>query len=109
MTTPIGIKLSRLWLRKAVIGEQSLIMILCLTHLCFALSLNSKLPLPPSPNDDKNNNIHIQNSQLHHQTKQYLISTGLAIVTGLKYPSRTAIAMLTELYTPYSEQFSLQA
>ncbi|KAL7438991.1 hypothetical protein ACHAXM_006501 [Skeletonema potamos] len=33
----------------------------------------------------------------------------LAIVTGLKYPSRTAIAMLTELYTPYSEQFSLQA
>mmetsp|Transcript_14747 Transcript_14747/g.22176 ORF Transcript_14747/g.22176 Transcript_14747/m.22176 type:complete len:282 (-) Transcript_14747:2755-3600(-) len=33
----------------------------------------------------------------------------LAIVTGLKYPSRTAISMLTELYTPYSEQFALQA
>jgi len=34
---------------------------------------------------------------------------GIAVVTGLKYPSRTAIQMLSELYTPYSEQFSLQA
>ncbi|KAL7541744.1 hypothetical protein ACHAXR_011636 [Thalassiosira sp. AJA248-18] len=33
----------------------------------------------------------------------------IAIVTGLKYPSRTAIQMLTELYPPYSEKFSLQA
>jgi len=32
----------------------------------------------------------------------------LAVVTGLKYPSRTAVQMLTELYPPYSEQFSLQ-
>jgi len=35
--------------------------------------------------------------------------TGLAVVTGLKYPSRTAIQMLVDLYTPYSEKFSLQA
>lgn len=33
----------------------------------------------------------------------------IAVVTGLKYPSRTAISMLTELHPPYSEQFSLQA
>ncbi|KAL7548258.1 hypothetical protein ACHAWF_011548 [Thalassiosira exigua] len=33
----------------------------------------------------------------------------LAVVTGLKYPSRTAIQMLADLYPPYSEQFSLQA
>jgi hypothetical protein len=32
----------------------------------------------------------------------------LAVVTGLKYPSRTAIQMLAELYPPYSEKFSLQ-
>jgi len=33
----------------------------------------------------------------------------LAVVCGLKYPSRTAIQMLAELYPPYSDQFSLQA
>jgi hypothetical protein len=33
----------------------------------------------------------------------------LAVVTGLKYPSRTAIQMLNDLYTPYSQQFGLQA
>jgi len=33
----------------------------------------------------------------------------LAVVTGLKYPSRTAIQMITDLYQPYSEKFSLQA
>lgn len=33
----------------------------------------------------------------------------IAVITGLKYPSRTAIQMLTDLYTPYSEQFGLQA
>mmetsp|Transcript_44339 Transcript_44339/g.94386 ORF Transcript_44339/g.94386 Transcript_44339/m.94386 type:complete len:210 (+) Transcript_44339:3-632(+) len=33
----------------------------------------------------------------------------IAVVTGLKYPSRTAISMLTELHPPYSDQFSLQA
>lgn len=38
-----------------------------------------------------------------------LFNTGIAVITGLKYPSRTAIQMLTDLYTPYSEQFSLQA
>lgn len=31
----------------------------------------------------------------------------LAVITGLKYPSRVAIQMLTELYKPYSEQFAL--
>lgn len=36
-------------------------------------------------------------------------SKGLAIVTGLKYPSRTAIQMLNDLYPPYSQQFGLQA
>ncbi len=35
-------------------------------------------------------------------------NTGLAVVTGLKYPSRTAIQMLSQLYPPYMEQFSLQ-
>lgn len=34
---------------------------------------------------------------------------GLAVVTGLKYPSRTAIQMLNDLYSPYSQQFGLQA
>jgi hypothetical protein len=53
--------------------------------------------------------IYIQNSTTSSSLNKSQISTGLAIVTGLKYPSRTAIAMLTELYTPYSEQFSLQA
>lgn len=83
--------------------------ILCLIYLCFALSslLFPKLPLPPSPNYDKMITYKIQ--QLHHHQQQITNSTGLAIVTGLKYPSRTAIAMLTELYTPYSEQFALQA
>mmetsp|Transcript_21106 Transcript_21106/g.44009 ORF Transcript_21106/g.44009 Transcript_21106/m.44009 type:complete len:285 (-) Transcript_21106:273-1127(-) len=33
----------------------------------------------------------------------------IAVVTGLKYPSRTAISLLTELHPPYSSQFSLQA
>jgi len=33
----------------------------------------------------------------------------LAVITGLKYPSRTAIQMITDLYSPYSEQFGLQA
>ena len=33
---------------------------------------------------------------------------GLALVTGLKYPSRTAIQMLADLHPPYSEQFHLQ-
>jgi len=33
----------------------------------------------------------------------------IAVVTGLKYPSRTAISLLTELHPPYSTQFSLQA
>ena len=37
-----------------------------------------------------------------------LKNSGLAVITGLKYPSRTAIQMLTELYPPYSEQFGLQ-
>jgi len=32
----------------------------------------------------------------------------LAVVTGLKYPSRTAIQMLADLHPPYSEQFHLQ-
>lgn len=46
-----------------------------------------------------------------HQVIYGADSEGLciAVVTGLKYPSRTAIQMLTELYTPYSEQFALQA
>lgn len=30
-------------------------------------------------------------------------------MTGLKYPSRTAIQMLSELYPEYAQQFSLQA
>lgn len=30
-------------------------------------------------------------------------------MTGLKYPSRTAIQMLTELYPEYAQKFSLQA
>lgn len=34
---------------------------------------------------------------------------GLAVVTGLQYPSRTAIQMLNDLYVPYSQQFGLQA
>jgi len=34
---------------------------------------------------------------------------GLAVVTGLKYPSRVAIQMLSELYPQYSSQFGLQA
>ena len=34
--------------------------------------------------------------------------TGLAVVTGLKYPSRTAVQMLSELYAPYNEKFALQ-
>lgn len=33
----------------------------------------------------------------------------IAVVTGLKYPSRTAIQMLAELYPEYAPQFSLQA
>jgi len=33
---------------------------------------------------------------------------GLAVVTGLKYPSRTAVQMLSELYAPYNEKFALQ-
>jgi len=33
----------------------------------------------------------------------------LAVVTGLQYPSRTAIAMLNELYPEYAQQFALQA
>ena len=33
----------------------------------------------------------------------------LAIVTGLSYKTTTAITMLTDLYTPYSAQFSLQS
>lgn len=46
-----------------------------------------------------------------HQVIYGADSDGLciAVVTGLKYPSRTAIQMLTELYPPYSEKFSLQA
>ena len=36
-------------------------------------------------------------------------ATGLAVITGLKYPSRTAVQMLAELYPSYSEQFALQA
>ena len=39
----------------------------------------------------------------------HIIITGLAVITGLKYPSRTAIQMLSELYPPYSSQFALQA
>ena len=31
------------------------------------------------------------------------------MVTGLQYPSRTAIAMLNELYPEYAQQFALQA
>ena len=34
---------------------------------------------------------------------------GLAVITGLRYPSRVAIQMLVELYPPYSDQFGLQA
>lgn len=46
-----------------------------------------------------------------HQVIYGADSDGLciAVVTGLKYPSRTAIQMLTELHPPYSTQFSLQA
>lgn len=33
----------------------------------------------------------------------------LAVITGLKYPSRVAITMLTELYGEFSEKFGLQA
>jgi len=44
-------------------------------------------------------------NQLHQQHQL----PGLAVVTGLKYPSRTAIQMLTELHPPYSEEFSLHA
>lgn len=33
----------------------------------------------------------------------------LAVITGLQYPSRVAIQMLTELYGQFSEQFGLQA
>jgi len=33
----------------------------------------------------------------------------LAVVTGFKYPSRVAIAMLTELYSQFSDQYRLQA
>ncbi|KAL7464575.1 hypothetical protein ACHAXS_004913 [Conticribra weissflogii] len=33
----------------------------------------------------------------------------LAVITGKKYASRAAIKMLQDLYTPYSEQFGLQA
>lgn len=36
-------------------------------------------------------------------------TTGLAVITGLKYPSRVAIQALIELYGKYSEQFGLQA
>jgi len=32
----------------------------------------------------------------------------IAVVTGLNYASRTACQMLTELYSPYSDQFHLQ-
>lgn len=32
----------------------------------------------------------------------------IVVVTGLKYPSRTAIQMLTELYPPYAEKFRIQ-
>ena len=42
-------------------------------------------------------------------TSSYRNRIGLAVVTGLKYPSRTAIQMLNDLYSPYSQQFSLQA
>jgi len=46
-----------------------------------------------------------------HQVVYGADSDGLciAVVVGLKYPNRTAIQMLTDLYTPYSEKFSLQA
>jgi len=46
-----------------------------------------------------------------HQVVYGADSDGLciAVVTGLKYPSRTAIQMLSELYPEYSKQFSLQA
>lgn len=33
----------------------------------------------------------------------------LAVITGLKYPTRVAISMLSELYTQFSETFGLQA
>eukprot|EP00957_Ditylum_brightwellii_P056617 4291529-Ditylum_brightwellii.AAC.1 len=38
-------------------------------------------------------------------SNMYKIVYGLAVVTGLKYPTRISIQMLTELYNPYSEQF----
>ena len=34
---------------------------------------------------------------------------GVAVVTGLSYPTRVAITMLTELYKEFSEQYGLQA
>lgn len=43
------------------------------------------------------------------QSPNALKPTGLAVITGLKYPSRVAIQALIELYGKYSEQFGLQA
>ena len=49
---------------------------------------------------------------LHHRfppSWTALQTAGLAVITGLKYPSRVAIQALIELYGKYSEQFGLQA
>lgn len=46
--------------------------------------------------------------ELKVQTIDYFFFTGLAVITGLGYPSRVAIQMLQEFYTKFMEKYGAE-